>query len=477
MSTERIAVPDVLARPRDHALICTFGADLPFYEGPLWRYIARARNRIVVADDLMLGSQLSDLAANDSRLRHININYLVAPITNPARAHAKLILLADPTGGTLLVGSGNIGIDGYASRGEVFCRYDVSSDDNEHLAAFHTAKDLLDTMTARHYLDARVSEHLDRMWSECPWIWAVAPSDASPVRHNLITPLAEQVAASIADEPVLDLLVHAPFYDASCEALHRLLNTLRPEQVTVLLQERRTSVDPAALARVLEGQAVPAKVFLATAREFPSTYLHAKFVLVRTATRCITFTGSANLSLSALYRTDQPTDGSRPGNIELVNLLDNPAEALDEFLGGLDLTDPVTAIPAINVRHLGDDASPPDDGRPRLLHGTWDGTVLVLEAARLLPSGTITLAIAGADATAELSVDGQSISARPAPEAINALDRAALPVWLRIDTADGLVDTTPVYPYHLASLASMLTGRRDPHLLHKAGSPRFRHGR
>ena len=46
MSTERISIPDVLAKPRDHAVICTFGADLAFYEGPLWRHIARARNRV-----------------------------------------------------------------------------------------------------------------------------------------------------------------------------------------------------------------------------------------------------------------------------------------------------------------------------------------------------------------------------------------------------------------------------------------------
>ena len=45
-----------------------------------------------------------------------------------------------------------------------------------------------------------------------------------------------------------------------------------------------------------------------------------------------------------------------------------------------------------------------------------------------------------------------------------------MPVWLRIDTPDGPVETTPVYPYHPASLANMLTGRRDPDLLRKTGS-------
>ena len=473
MITDRIAVPDVLARPRDHAIICTFGADLPFYEGPLWRYITRARNRVVLADDQMLGRELSDLATSGSRLRHININYLAAPIANPASAHAKLILLADATAGTLLVGSGNVGIDGYASRGEVFCRYDVSSDNTDQLAAFQTAKDLLDTMTTRGYLDTQVSAHLDHMWSECPWIWAAAPDGASPVRHNLITPLAEQLVASTAGEPVLNLLVHAPFYDTRCEALRRLLDALHPAQVTVLVQERRTSVDPAALARVLEGQNTPAKVLLAAAQEFPATYLHAKFILIRTATRSVTLTGSANLSLAALYRTDRPANGSPPGNIELVNLLDSPAGSFDELCAGLDLTEPATPIPAINIRYLGDEGPSSEDGQPRLLRGAWDGSVLLLEASSLLPPGALTLAVAGTDVPAELSVDGRSVTARPAPEAAHVLDRAAVPVWLRIDTPDGPVETTPIYPYHSVSLAGMLTGRRDPDLLSKAGDLDF----
>ncbi len=186
MSIDRIAIPDVLGRPRDHVVICTFGADLAFYEGPLWRHITRARNRVILADDAMLARQLSDLAAGGSRLRHVNINYLAAPITNTASAHAKFILLADATGGTLLVGSGNVSIEGYASRGEVFCRYDVNGNDTEHLAAFHAVKDLFDTMAARGYLDPQVRTHLDHMWSSTSWIWAAAPAGTAPVRRPVL---------------------------------------------------------------------------------------------------------------------------------------------------------------------------------------------------------------------------------------------------------------------------------------------------
>src|SRR5438445_10192395 len=122
----------------------------------------------------MLMHELTDAAAGGSRVRHANINYLVSPITSPGRAHAKLILLADASGGTLLVGSGNVSMDGYASRGEAFCRYDYGADDTAELGAFQAAKEFLDTMAARGYLDAQARRHLEHIWSAAPWVWGPA---------------------------------------------------------------------------------------------------------------------------------------------------------------------------------------------------------------------------------------------------------------------------------------------------------------
>jgi len=470
MTAERISVPDVLAKPRDHAVICTFGADLAFYEGPLWRHISRARNRVILADDLTLARHLSDVATGGSRLRHVNINYLISPIANLRRAHAKLILLTDATGGTLLIGSGNVSIDGYASRGEAFCRYDISGDSTTHLGAFQAAKDFLDTMAARGYLDAQAIQHIERMWSDTPWIWAPSPGKVQTVRHNLNTPLAEQLLAFVGGERVTDMAVHAPFYDPDCEALRRLLTSLRPEHATVLVQERHTSIDPSALAHVLETCGARTDVLLAAAPGFPGTYLHAKFILIRTQARSVIFLGSANLSLAALYRADRPADNSPSGNIELVNLIDGAPQDFHDFLAGLDLTEPTSPPAELDVHYHRDEESLRDEVRPQLRRGVWLDGVLLLEAANPLPEGPLTLVIAGTDAPATLAVSAVTVSGHPSPEAAAILDSKAVPVWLRIDTPDGPVETTPVYPYHPASLANMLTGHRDPDLLRKTGS-------
>ena len=207
------------------------------------------RNRIVLADDVMLAQQLSELASGGSRVRHININYLVSPITNLGSAHAEAhpspwFDRGHPSRRQRQPWHRRVRL----SRGEAFCRYDVSASDKTQLSAFQVAKEFLDTMVAfRGYLDSRSAHHLDAMWSDVPWIWAPAPTGPPPVRHNLNVPLAEQLLAFVGDEPVTDVVFHAPFFDRTCEALRLMLSALKPGHATVLVQERRTSVDPSSL--------------------------------------------------------------------------------------------------------------------------------------------------------------------------------------------------------------------------------------
>ena len=471
MSAERIRIPDILGRPTDHALICTFGADLSFYEGPLWRQVSHARNRIVLADDRMLARHLTDQAVGGSQLRHINMNYLVSPIANPGSAHAKLILLADSTSGTLLVGSGNLGRNGYASLGEIFRRYDLGPTDTSQLAAFLSAKEFLDLLSLHGHLDEQARRHIDQIWADLPWIWLTPPDPQSPVRHNLASPLAEQLVDVLNGEPVIDLVAHAPFYDPECEAFRRLMIELSPANTTVLLQEHRTCVDPAALSRALTACPTRPNVLLAEAPDSGGTYLHAKFLLIRTETRSISFAGSANLSLAALFRTDQATTARPAGNVELVNLYVGEPADYDELLTGLSLKAPEVAMTALNLRDPRAESEDSVVGRPQLLRGTWERGLLSLDAAAELPDGRATLVVAGRDISVEVTVRGSFARAPVGGEAGERLSQSPpVPVWLRIDVPAGPVESTAVYPYHPALLAGMLAGRRDPELLHKSGS-------
>ena len=469
MPVERVSIPEVLSRPRDHAVICTFGANLEFYEGPLWRHISRARNRVVLADDVVLAGQLADLASGGSRLRHINRRYLATPITNERSAHAKLILLVDASGGTLLVGSGNVGMDGYASRGEVFCRYDITHEDSTYLPEFQAAKDLLDLMTGRGYLDIQAHHHLSAVWADTPWVWAPSVR-ASGVRHNLVVPLGEQLVEAVAGEHVVELTVHAPFHDKRCEALRRLIAALQPDLVTVLVQagpdlDRPGSPRPRArqLDRLEPSEAgrrtrVPRHVAARQVRARPNPGRgpsRSRAPRTCPSPRC---GGPTSVSATAPPATSSSSTCPKA----------HP-NAVDELLAGLDLVEPTEPIAQLDVRYLGDSEASLD-ARLRLTRGTWADGILTLVTAAELPAGKLTLIVAGTETPADMSASGTTITAVPAPEVAVVLDSRVIPVWLRITAADGDVDTTPVYPYHPGALATLLAARRDPDLLRRAGS-------
>ena len=95
-------------------------------------------------------------------------------------------------------------------------------------------------MASRGYLDSEAPPPPGRGAVDTPRVWAPPPR-APGVRHNM--PLADRLVAAVGGEQVLELTVHAPFHDERCEALRRLLVTLAPQHVTVLVQLGRTSVD------------------------------------------------------------------------------------------------------------------------------------------------------------------------------------------------------------------------------------------
>jgi len=135
-----LELPEQLKGPWDHALILSYGLDIPFFERALWyQFPARCRNKIILADGQQY-LQVSDAYSQQRGLvRHMNQLYVVAGIFGLhvyTSAHAKLILLTNAQQGRLLVGSGNLHWQGYASGGELFTTYEYSLDAPEPFQPF-----------------------------------------------------------------------------------------------------------------------------------------------------------------------------------------------------------------------------------------------------------------------------------------------------------------------------------------------------
>lgn len=398
--SSRVAVPMLFDGAYRSVLICTFGAQLEFFEEVLRRQLASCRNQIVLADSTRLAVSVA-AAASGGQLRHLNRTYVAAPINHSHAAHAKLILLTGPEAGMLLVGSGNLNFSGYAGAGECFAAYAWTPDDQQYLRDFQAAKRFVDGMVARGLLEDFARTRIERMWETTEWIHRAAPSGEAMVRHNFDQPLARQFIEAVGGEAVEELIIAAPFFDAEARALRRLRDALGPMHTTVLVQPKRTSVDASALAGALHGGG-SSSVHPVSGPGEP--YLHAKLFIARTATRSISLTGSANCSNVALFN-DHPA-----ANLELGNLIVGKPDEFDHLLSD------ITIGPASDPREL-ELGLDPDDEQPdvevswRLTDVTWRPPVLRGVVRPSLPSdASVTLVVGG------VAIDDVTVTLEPLPD-------------------------------------------------------------
>jgi hypothetical protein len=220
-----------------------------------------------------------------------------------------------------------------------------------------------------------------------------------------------------------------------------------------------TSADPRALARVLSG--FPSRVIVqpVTAPE-PGTYLHAKFILARTAGEDIVLSGSANMSLSALCST------ADTGNVELGSLLVGPPGTFDYLLDGLTAGPPASDLTALRIALRPDDG--PQPGLVILRSARWQAGVLTVTADRDLPTPENVRLQVGDITAGDLvpQTDGAvAVFHLASTTAGQALERAVPVTLLLGDGHDNWTATTPVWPYHVDVLRGRLARPADHDVL------------
>ena len=463
MTSPRITVPTLFDGDWDSVLICTYGADLTFYERDLWRQLERARNRVIFADGRQIARKLVDVEGR-AHLRQVNRTYVLAPVHVDHAAHAKLVLLLREDRGLLAVGSGNLGMDGYASQGECFTTYRWSEEQPEHLGAFIAAKDFLGEILDRGLVDDVIRPRVHQAWQDAPWIYGTAPIGVASVRHNLDAPLLDQLIDEIDGRTVDELVVHAPFYDHRCRALSELIERASPQQLQVLLQERITSVDPKRLAKVLESADCVVDVRSVQAQE-NGTFLHAKFVIARCGDVAICLQGSPNLSTPALLQTFPA------GNIELANLLIGQRGEFDHLVADLIISETTVDLAGLGLGLVKDDGAADDPSLDRCvrelawvpprLTGVFDQEV---RNPPVLVIGEATVD----DVRWDLDEPSDNATRFTA-----TLGERAGAVLSRVEAVTFIFESgepsAPVYPYHLNTLIALASGQGRTDLLKQAG--------
>jgi hypothetical protein len=448
-----VVIPDLLQGQWTAALICSFGANLLFFETRLMTQLAQVPLRIILADDRQLASTLSEAARTGQRHRLANKAYVAAPIRHPRAAHGKLVLLLGPASGRLIVGSGNLGYDGYASPGELWHVFAYSDDQPQHLSEFAAARAFIDGLASRQLLDPPVVELLHTTWGAATWL-PPAPAAPATICSNLDRPLIRQLRDRVPD-PVASLVAHAPFHDADCAALHELIAIFNPCQVSLLVTDA-TSADPAAIKQALGGD--PKRTIeLIRVRDEPAAFVHAKWVhLIHPDTETL-LTGSANLSRAALLRS------SSAGNIEIGVISVGPPGTFDGLYAHLQC-ERVNDASALSISYHGSNED--DAGIVPCLSALWsrlDGDTLSITFSDVMPGGmTLSLEDHAGRTLAVVSalVDGETVIVKLDKESADRLAEGGR-VSIRIGSDPGQLWFT--WPYQLSHLRGRLdkAGQRE----------------
>ena len=364
------------------------------------------------------------------------------------------MLLLGPTSGRLIVGSGNLGYDGYASPGELWHVFAYSDDQPQHLNEFAAARSFIDGLASRQLLDPPVVELLHAAWGAATWL-PLAPTASATIYSNLDRPLIEQLR-DLAPGPVTELVAHAPFHDADCEALQELITTFAPKQVRLLVTDM-TSADPAAIKRTLGGD-TKRIIELVQVKDEPAAYIHAKWVhLIHPDTQTL-LTGSANLSRRALLRS------SSNGNIEIGVVSTRPAGSFDGLYAHLQRKR-VNDVSSLGISYQGSNEDDTHDiaSYALALWSRLDGDTLSITFSDVMPEGT-TLSLedhAGRALVAvSTSIDSATVIVKLDKESADRLADGGR-VSVRIDGDDDQLSFT--WPYQLSHLRGRLdkAGQRE----------------
>ncbi|MFE2473705.1 phospholipase D-like domain-containing protein [Streptomyces mirabilis] len=267
-------------------------------------------NIAVLADHRRLTASLARIPAERAdTLAPVNRRWLLRGVRISGAFHPKSYLAVTGSGAKLLVGSGNLSAGGLDDGREAFTTFRSGTPVGDAaIAAWRYWMRRLVGILGDTTLAARF-QHLE---GQIPSTAVATQHVPSPLLHNLDIPIADQLAAVVAESGarVSELWLAAPFYDANAVAVGALLDILKPERVKLFVTGS-TSVNGERLAERLASSGAGVAV---VAYE-PDQFVHAKLIGILAGPRAWLLSGSANLSSAALRLTH-----ATQGNIELAVL-------------------------------------------------------------------------------------------------------------------------------------------------------------
>jgi len=295
-------------------MISSFTSSLSAYEDLLLHRIEQSGtyNNLFLVDKRMYQDEmvlLMELQNSQRKEFHAGQRYSLYPISVKGAFHPKIYLFLGRNKARMYLGSANVSPAGLGRNRELMfdlqCSHEFSPERRLIQRAFQF---LLGFLKLQHGDTSLLQEQIDFVRRESAWLFdedtmldggellqmedgtmaALLLSDDRPASISRLLNLA-------GDEPVDQLTIISPYWDSDLKTLSTLQEELQPDQTSLLIQPGRTELP----ASELKNLPAETRLYRAFSDE-GSGFMHAKMILLSTASADHLICGSANCTTAAL---------------------------------------------------------------------------------------------------------------------------------------------------------------------------------
>jgi len=466
--TTRLDLVDALDdKSYDHAVICTYTFDAPFFEGYCLEKLKSVSGTVSVLVDYSVYERVIT-GDHSVRPKKGNIRYLLHPVKAPRVFHPKIFLFAGRDRGRLILGSANCTRPGISSNAELVGCYDYERGKNERLLPLFQASWGFLRRLSQRFPGKQLEENLQELMSAAPWIGPEDESVSDPhfrLFDNLDTALWDQLLAEV-ETPVDSVHIISRYFDDNPQILDRVLNDLRPSKIVIHTQNGITNMTPDWLDHhsVADGR-TEIKLCRYADDEGRAQPLHAKGIVVQKGRDQWFAFGSANFTSPALLRS------ASEGNVETIILL---GPAVNRGLDPERLFDPMGSAARLESKTdlrtspRNDDETKPASYDILLTEALLDGELLQLEAdvpseitglsAAINPYDGYTMTLHSCFA------EDTSITFKVPPEALGRFNESSVVKLMGVNPDRSQAESNPVLIVNILEIDGGAPTRRQRHI-------------
>lgn len=293
-------IEEITDREYENCLILTFNSSLIFYEQIILKELERkgCTNNVIIMDqgqyDLLINNEKNNV-------NYCGSHYLCEGMQLRGAFHPKIILLTNKNSGKVMIGSGNTTFPGLGDNLEIFSKFEYDDEQREYLSIFQEILAYFETLHNAIGLtpSPAIVRRIKALKETTPWITSTAENRPNEIfLHNLERPILDQII-DYAPHNINDIVLAAPYFDEHLSVLQALQSKYPKANIIIATQTKNTNF--------------PIDYFLGHKSSFPRVSLHkvapsegghrrfhAKLIYLANDTKEIIFSGSANISRSAL---------------------------------------------------------------------------------------------------------------------------------------------------------------------------------